>query len=303
LQLPEDRFYKLRALQTLCQKPNVMVKLRRPGAANTNKRVSDGMRVIDAESKEQDGSDAASNSQQQPRTPVREASLQIVPVTSRLSPFARDGEIALSDAPEDAAANVLQFADAGADDDEENEPAGGFGFGGDDHAAADEDENPFGGPSAILDLIAAPSRAEKIEVSYERVSKTVDVKALKAAMWTGVAETVRPIVVDGTTMQQTTFQRAIDTVPANFPAKVAHQLPAISVSYCFISMLHLCNEHGLTLLAPGANADAESANRIPDIDAASKQHPEFVRDTAHVKIVGEKKKEAYYVGDFLVRQK
>jgi hypothetical protein len=89
----------------------------------------------------------------------------------------------------------------------------------------------------------------------------------------------------------------------NFPLKLHHQLPSISVSYCFISLLHLCNEHGLTLVAPGANADAESANRIDDVVAASRAYGAFFNnDTRHVKHVGEKKKEAYYVGDFLVRQ-
>lgn len=302
ISLPEDRFYRLRTLQTLNQKPNVMVKLRRVGPAGA---------PIRAEAQNQSGDDSQA-SPVVPATPARDAALQIVPVSSLLSPFARPGDVSLTFnafGEDQGPAQELQFADGGADDDDhENEGFGGFGS---DPIEDDdeEDANPFGGPSAILDLIAAPSRAEKITVSYDRVSKTVDVKALKAAMWSGVNDTFHPVSIDTgrggakVDVEQTTFQSAMTRVPEHFPARVHHQLPAVSLSICFISMLHLCNEHGLTLVAPGAHPEGASANLIPDVAEAAARHPEFVRDTAHVKLIGEKMKQAYYLGDFLVRNK
>ena len=106
-------------------------------------------------------------------------------------------------------------------------------------------------PSSSLPL-SAPIRAERIEIGYARVSKKVDVKALKSTMWTALASTAKtPIVpVPASSVAapvSATFTSAIARTQTLARGELATRLPQITPSYYFISLLHLCNEHGLAL--------------------------------------------------------
>lgn len=84
-----------------------------------------------------------------------------------------------------------------------------------------------------LQLISEPQRAQKVEISYAKFSKKVDVRALKSSMWNSIVPT-----------KEQSFQALIENVGALLPK---NDLEAVSVPFYFISLLHLANEHSLQL--------------------------------------------------------
>jgi condensin complex subunit 2 len=267
LRLPDDQFYRVRNLQTLCQKPGVLVKLR---SAATNSRRSAAASAAGA---------AASGSASALSSPVRatpapsHAALAFVsstPAPSLLDVAGLCGPgvgnspisalLAANDTEdEQAKLGALQFEQPDDDEDGQHAAAPYGGQGGADHMDDDDDSavDPSSGaplsllPSSSLPL-SAPIRAERIEIGYARVSKKVDVKALKSTMWTALASTAKAPIVpvpasSAAAPVSATFTSAIARTQTLARGELATQLPQITPSYYFISLLHLCNEHGLSL--------------------------------------------------------
>jgi len=132
---------------------------------------------------------------------------------------------------------------------------GGWCSDGDDNAGDMDDDNDGGGfgdydgggasmspenvqPGGIT-LLAAPRRAQKIEIGYATTAKKIDIKALKENLWDSITEAPD---------QKVDFSKTITAVPLD-------QFPEVSVPFCFICLLHLCNEKSLALLGSGQERD------------------------------------------------
>jgi condensin complex subunit 2 len=133
----------------------------------------------------------------------------------------------------------------GADDDDD------FGFGGFD--VVDPDSGP--GSANADGLVAAPRRVEKITVNYARSTKQVDVKELKCALWENInsSETSTPHPETGAH----SFHALLETFPED---NLAGATEDISVHMAFICMLHLANEHGLTITDRPSLSDLDISN-------------------------------------------
>lgn len=97
-----------------------------------------------------------------------------------------------------------------------------------------------------VNLIAKPRQVNKIDVQYDKVSKQVDVHALKEVLWNHIH----------TSAKTDDLQERDDIEPSLCLTKVLHDLPCsnrdvstteISPHLYFICLLHLANEHSLTL--------------------------------------------------------
>ncbi|MCJ1243838.1 hypothetical protein MMC30_001035 [Trapelia coarctata] len=102
-------------------------------------------------------------------------------------------------------------------------------------------------------LVTQRQRLRPEYVQYARVAKKVDVRRLKEEMWKGIGF-VEP---DSTTPPQTpsSIEPKEDAAPLKFTSVMnslqtvypKQAMADISTSYCFICLLHLANEKGLTL--------------------------------------------------------
>ncbi|TKY66993.1 Condensin complex subunit 2 [Spatholobus suberectus] len=92
-------------------------------------------------------------------------------------------------------------------------------------------------------LITQPRQVNKIEVQYDKTSKQVDVQALKVTLWDHVQESVK-LPLQG---QEDTV--SFRNILANFPneCNAAATISDISPHLCFICLLHLANEKGLSI--------------------------------------------------------
>ncbi|KAK7263497.1 hypothetical protein RJT34_31088 [Clitoria ternatea] len=120
----------------------------------------------------------------------------------------------------------------------------------DNGSVCGDDPGDYGGDTDIHGdiedsntLITQPRQVNKIEVQYDKTSKQVDVQALKVTLWDHVQESVK-----------LPFQGQKDTVSfksmlANFPSdcNAAATISDISPHLCFICLLHLANEKGLSI--------------------------------------------------------
>lgn len=86
-------------------------------------------------------------------------------------------------------------------------------------------------------------QVEKVEVTYAKRSKQVDVKALKDTIWGLMEEQAEDAGGNGTI----SMKRTLALIPPDCPAA---PIEDISVHLCFISLLHLANENSLALTAP-----------------------------------------------------
>ena len=118
-------------------------------------------------------------------------------------------------------------------------------------AAAPQEQRP---QAVGLQLVDAPKMAQRLDIGFARKAKRVDVKALKENLWSNLAP-------DGKKSSSTTFTSEVShlsrllhvghtlagimsKVPVASDAKFAD----VSVPYCFICLLHLCNEKSLKLV-------------------------------------------------------
>ncbi|XP_022970958.1 condensin complex subunit 2 [Cucurbita maxima] len=115
-----------------------------------------------------------------------------------------------------------------------------------------EDDNVFGGQydegdahSDVEDsdaLVTQPRQVNKIEVQYDKTSKQVDVQALKETLWSHLQESQTDAQGDDETVS---FKQILATFPDD--CRAAQTINDISPHLCFICLLHLANEHGLSI--------------------------------------------------------
>lgn len=110
----------------------------------------------------------------------------------------------------------------------------------------DHDDGWDMGEPQGLDLAEAAHKVEKVEVSYSKAAKQVDVKTLKELMWQGISTVLEQRIADGISNPQEGIEFAdiLATVPHE---NNAGRLEDLSVHLCFICVLHLANEHGLAI--------------------------------------------------------
>ncbi|KAM7250084.1 hypothetical protein ACFE04_021967 [Oxalis oulophora] len=94
------------------------------------------------------------------------------------------------------------------------------------------------------ELVSQPRQVNKIDVEYDKTAKQVDVHVLKETLWDRMHELVKdPETVH---KDEISFKQVLTTFPVDCRAAAAKD---ISPHLCFICLLHLANEHGLTLQA------------------------------------------------------
>ncbi|KAB1215160.1 Condensin complex subunit 2 [Morella rubra] len=91
-------------------------------------------------------------------------------------------------------------------------------------------------------LISQPRRVNKIEVRYDKLSKQVDVHALKETLWDHIQESSE--VPETACKDEISFRHLLSTFPVDCQAAAPED---ISPHLCFICLLHLANEHGLSI--------------------------------------------------------
>ncbi|PRQ31947.1 putative condensin complex subunit 2/barren [Rosa chinensis] len=91
-------------------------------------------------------------------------------------------------------------------------------------------------------LIPQPRQVTRIEVQCDRTSKGVDLHALKKTLWDHMQEFVKGPELE---LKDTiSFKVILSTFPINCQATMPED---ISPHLCFICLLHLANEHGLSI--------------------------------------------------------
>lgn len=165
-----------------------------------------------------------------------------------------------------------------ANDAENFVPAGG-GKGGDDDGAfmpaggGFDSDDDGGGPvrnlntpgaldgadaSVAAGLVPEPRQVQRIGINFDRVDKRVNVKALKHGIWAELTHTDAAKAAAGqvdphaSMADSRSFSDLLHRLPAALPSKV---LEDVSVPFAFICLLHLANEHGLTIESSAAMDD------------------------------------------------
>ncbi|KAK4255322.1 hypothetical protein QN277_008335 [Acacia crassicarpa] len=92
-------------------------------------------------------------------------------------------------------------------------------------------------------LVSQPRQVNKIEVEYDKTSKQVDVQALKKTLWDHIQENGQ------VPLQEQKDVVSFREILANFSddCKAAATISDISPHLCFICLLHLANENGLSI--------------------------------------------------------
>eukprot|EP00249_Psilotum_nudum_P032004 c47091_g1_i1 orf=213-2336(+) len=102
-------------------------------------------------------------------------------------------------------------------------------------------EDPFD-----VNLVPQPRKVQNIEVNYDRMSRQIDVQVLKESLWKCLQE--RPSVEQDQEecpdSQGISFKALLSCLPGD--CRVA-AFQDISVHLCFICLLHLANEHNLSI--------------------------------------------------------
>ncbi|KAG8656133.1 condensin complex subunit 2 isoform X2 [Manihot esculenta] len=124
-----------------------------------------------------------------------------------------------------------------------------------------DDGNVFGGEyddgnaySDVEDpntLVSQPRQVNKVEVQYDKASKQVDVQILKETLWHHMQESR-----EKSTQHQeeaVSFRKILSVFPSD--CRAAASISEISPHLCFICLLHLANEHGLTIHGCGSLDD------------------------------------------------
>eukprot|EP00026_Physarum_polycephalum_P003906 Phypoly_transcript_03923.p1 GENE.Phypoly_transcript_03923~~Phypoly_transcript_03923.p1 ORF type:complete len:325 (+),score=91.04 Phypoly_transcript_03923:1311-2285(+) len=157
-------------------------------------------------------------------------------------------------------ANDANFVDANDDDDDFE----GDGFDAPVDTDATKQEEGEEGNAAAVDygngLVAEPAKVAKLNINYAKVAKKVDVKALKTTIWTDLCDT--PAAGSSKDKdkgkkekekEKETFEgeRTFESLLSSVEQKAGKEVGEVSVALCFICMLHLCNEKGLSLAQQG----------------------------------------------------
>ncbi|KAF7805780.1 condensin complex subunit 2 [Senna tora] len=88
-------------------------------------------------------------------------------------------------------------------------------------------------------LVSQPRQVNKIEVEYDKTSKQVDVQALKNTLWDHIQESSQG------KKDAISFRQKLASFPSECNA--AATINDISPHLCFICLLHLANENGLSI--------------------------------------------------------
>nr|XP_011461065.1 PREDICTED: condensin complex subunit 2-like [Fragaria vesca subsp. vesca] len=91
-------------------------------------------------------------------------------------------------------------------------------------------------------LVSQPRQVTRVEVQYDRTSKRIDLHALKKTLWDQMQEFVK--VPEPGLKDTISFKGILSTFPVNCQAAMPED---ISPHLCLICLLHLANEHGLTI--------------------------------------------------------
>jgi len=105
-----------------------------------------------------------------------------------------------------------------------------------------------------FDLVALKAGIQIQRLAFSRVAKRVDVHKLKTAMWEELenseSQSANPSD-SNTPIKQLRFSNLVQSLDRTSYPKEG--LKDVSVSYCFICLLHLANEQGLTIQAEGGD--------------------------------------------------
>ncbi|GJY03296.1 condensin complex subunit 2-like protein [Tanacetum coccineum] len=114
----------------------------------------------------------------------------------------------------------------------------------DDCGAGDQfdDENAYSDVEDSTTLISQPRQVEKIEVQYDRKSKQVDVHVLKETLWSSMLE-----MHNSAQDENLSFKNMLASFPIDKKKPAAASIDDITPHLCFICLLHLANENGLSI--------------------------------------------------------
>ncbi|KAI8800967.1 condensin complex subunit 2-domain-containing protein [Cladochytrium replicatum] len=161
------------------------------------------------------------------------------------------------------------FNDDGSDDDGDDgglpafdaDPAEEHPHRGDGEPLVDIEELPADAPLPLdfgSQLVQEPRRIRVSTIRFARQAKRVDVKKLKDNMWDIIEETgvVESIKGKEPAREQSEVLKFSDVKKSLAPKYHPKILKDISTPFCFICLLHLANEKGLTIV----NEEKETAN-------------------------------------------
>ncbi|KAJ4730077.1 Condensin complex subunit 2 [Melia azedarach] len=92
-------------------------------------------------------------------------------------------------------------------------------------------------------LVSQPRQIQKMEVDYDKTSKQVDVQKLKETIWVRIQDSPQMSVQDKE--ETVCFKQLLSSFPSD--CRAAATIKDISPHLCFICLLHLANEHGLSI--------------------------------------------------------
>lgn len=134
----------------------------------------------------------------------------------------------------------------------------------DDDVAFGDDGNFHSDVEDSNGLVAQPRLVNKVEVEYDKTSKQVDVQALKQTLWNHIKKSPQKSVQG---QEETSFRDVLASFPKDNTTAVGAAHRDISPHLCFICLLHLANEHGLSL--HGCTTLDELTIRLPRHDILS----------------------------------
>uniref|UniRef100_A0A7N0V4N9 Condensin complex subunit 2 n=1 Tax=Kalanchoe fedtschenkoi TaxID=63787 RepID=A0A7N0V4N9_KALFE len=106
-----------------------------------------------------------------------------------------------------------------------------------------DDESVCTGTEDCVQLVSQPRQVNKIDVDYDKTSKVVNFQALKGIIWDQIQESTQTSSMDQEA--SISFRGLLAKFPSNCQAAAAPE--DISPHLCFISLLHLANEHSLNI--------------------------------------------------------
>ncbi|KAL5865238.1 hypothetical protein ACOSQ3_002752 [Xanthoceras sorbifolium] len=92
-------------------------------------------------------------------------------------------------------------------------------------------------------LVSQPRQIHKTEVEYDKTSKQVDVQTLKETIWEHIQGSPQMAIQDEE--ETVSFRNLLSSFPSD--CRAAAMIKDISPHLCFICLLHLANEHGLSI--------------------------------------------------------
>ncbi|XP_065016320.1 condensin complex subunit 2-like isoform X1 [Musa acuminata AAA Group] len=93
-------------------------------------------------------------------------------------------------------------------------------------------------------LVCQPRQVRKVDIQYDKVSKQVDVHALKDMLWNHIQDSVQTSNVKQDCEATVSLRQVLQHFPTDCPAAAAKD---ISPHLIFICLLHLANEYSLSI--------------------------------------------------------